>query len=45
MVLALAIGGALEAFADLRFATVLGLLVGLVVANWIPKAGGCRLPR
>ncbi len=44
MVLALAIGGALEAFAGLRFATLLGMLVGLLVANLIPAAGSCRVP-
>lgn len=41
MVLGLAIGWAVEAFAGLRGATVLGVLGGMVAANFVPLASGC----
>jgi hypothetical protein len=41
VVLGLAIGGALEAFAAVRNATVLGLLVGMIGANLVPNHRSC----
>lgn len=41
MVLGLAVGWAVEAFAGLPGALVLGLLGGMVAANFVPLGGGC----
>ena len=41
MVLGLAVGWAIEAFAGLRGSLVLGLLGGMVAANFVPLGGGC----
>ena len=44
MILGLAIGGALEAFAGLHNATLLGALLGMLAANLVPLDRGCDAP-
>jgi hypothetical protein len=41
VVLGLAIGWAVEAFAGLRGALLLGVLAGMVAANFVPLSTGC----
>ncbi len=41
MVLGLAVGWCLESFAAVRSATVFGLLLGMIAANFVPLGGGC----
>lgn len=43
MVLGLAVGWAVEAFAGMPGALVLGLLAGMVAANFVPTDTGCSL--
>jgi hypothetical protein len=42
VILGLAIGGCLEAFAGLRTASLFGVLLGMVAANFVPRdSRGC----
>lgn len=43
MVLGLAVGWLVEAFAGLRGGLVLGLLGGMLAANFVPLGAGCSL--
>lgn len=45
MVLGLAGGFALETFAGLRGATVIGALFGMLAANFVPLGPSCGTPR
>ena len=44
MVLAFALGYALQRFAGMRDAAVFGLLLGMLVAPLVPSRAACRLP-
>lgn len=44
MVLGLAGGWAIEAFAGIRGATVFGALLGMLAANLVPLGPGCSSP-
>jgi hypothetical protein len=39
------IGWALQRFAHLRDAAILGLIAGMVIAQFVPVKGSCGLPR
>ena len=45
MILATATGWALERFVPLPNATMIGLLLGMLIAQLVPKEGSCTKPR
>ena len=44
MILAALVGWALQALAGLDGALLIGLLLGMLAANFVPNGGGCALP-